>query len=91
MRLIDADALIESMKTYHQHIKIIRNPRATKRNGSEDAVALDMMGMVKLAPTIIVLCKECVYYMPRNQQLKCAFHSTYVDEDAYCSYGERRE
>lgn len=43
-------------------------------------------------PTIdIVLCKECIYYMPKNQQLRCAFHSTYVDEDAFCSYGERSE
>lgn len=37
---------------------------------------------------LVVRCDDCVYYGSRRW---CELHSSVFDDNAFCSYGERRE
>ena len=85
MRLIDADTLMERLKFKRK----ISEPGLFR--GLESAMA-----QVKKAPTVeVVRCKDCKYFVDgdtcfNNQWWNDDFF-TYVKEDDFCSYGERRE
>lgn len=50
-RLVSAPSLVEHVKEYHEHIKRIRNPRATKQNLAQDAIILDCIGIIESEPS----------------------------------------
>ena len=47
---------------------------------------LDELEPADVAP--VVRCDDCVYYGSRRW---CELHSSVFDDNAFCSYGERRE
>ena len=88
MRLIDADALLETSDVFIVH---------TKEYGSIEVISVDAVGD---APTIdavpVVRCRECKYRGTDD----CIFHikGEPADEELllkldndFCSYGERKE
>ena len=98
MRLIDADALIETSDVFIVH---------TKEYGSIEVISVDAVGD---APTIdavpVVRCRECKHHRDKNEQeqqylvediLICTSPDATDDcwnavwPDHFCSYGERKE
>ena len=55
-------------------------------------VAIRIMHDIKAIPAAdvvqVVRCDDCVYYGSRRW---CELHSSVFDDNAFCSYGERRE
>lgn len=82
-RYIDADAIIEFIDLGHY-----RNP--LELCYSEQYV-VDMIESRPTADVVeVVRCRDCEYY----DNLLCGRFNAYgtsVEEDDYCSYGERRE
>ena len=83
MRLIDADALIESIKN-------------TADLGGWIGAAVYHIKQVAIkyiddAPSInIVRCKECKHWWNEYGDSACMLHSDFtVNADDFCSYGER--
>ena len=88
MRLIDADAAIESLTEYG-------NGRAVYI-GVEEAVR--RIEQLPSAQPEIIRCKDCKYYREYGYVNgkpkflpKCTFSSIYVNVDDFCSKAERRE
>ena len=48
--------------------------------------AIDELDPADVVP--VVRCDDCVYYGSRRW---CELHSSVFDDNAFCSYGERRE
>lgn len=80
MRLIDADALIERLEADAEHMDEPVGKMFTYAAISD----------VKHFPTAVevVRCDDCVYYGSRRW---CELHSSVFDDNAFCSYGERRK
>ena len=53
------------------------------------ATALDEIEALPAADVVpVVRCDDCVYYGSRRW---CKLHSSVFDDNAFCSYGERKE
>ena len=51
--------------------------------------AMQVLDELKPADVVqVVRCDDCVYYGSRRW---CELHSSVFDDNAFCSYGERRE
>ena len=61
------------------------------RMGSDD-MKRRLDDWVKTLPSVdvvqVVRCDDCVYYSSRRW---CELHSSVFDDNAFCSYGERKE
>ena len=83
-RLIDANALIEEMKD----CAITRQDLYC--NGYAQT-------FIENAPTVdaveVVRCKDCDYFVGDCDKYNphCRLHAILVDEDDFCSYGERKD
>lgn len=77
MRLIDADALVEAL------------------NESGVPYRADVQGVLDAQPTAdavrVVRCKDCTYYKESYEGAFCSNTGAGMDEDGYCSDGERKE
>ena len=64
--------------------------RAVQDVGILDADDIEtVFGMLSPADVVqVVRCDDCVYYGSRRW---CELHSSVFDDNAFCSYGERRE
>ena len=64
--------------------------RAVQDVGILDADDIEtVFGMLSPADVVqVVRCRDCVYYGSRRW---CELHSSVFDDNAFCSYGERRE
>ena len=64
--------------------------RAVQDVGILDAddieTVFEMLSPVDVVP--VVRCDDCVYYGSRRW---CELHSSVFDDNAFCSYGERKE
>ena len=58
------------------------------RNQVADSIASDLEDIEPADVVQIVRCDDCVYYGSRRW---CELHSSVFDDNAFCSYGERRE
>lgn len=97
MRLIDADALIETIENERTYL-INRG-----LNGMEDAIVHHILPLIDNASTIdaepVVRCKECMYFKKwiidftgdTIELNSCSYNNHGMNEDGYCSRGERRE
>lgn len=65
---------------------IERNLRGEIVERSIDVKAIESLPSADVAP--VVRCDDCVYYGSRRW---CELHSSVFDDNAFCSYGERRE
>lgn len=71
-------AIIEMMDNDVDH--------AQGTDGREVVQILEDMPAADVAP--VVRCDDCVYYGSRRW---CELHSSVFDDNAFCSYGERKE
>ena len=86
MRLIDADEAYKVLTDYYHHKTEIQHDalkEAIERVPTVDAVE-------------VVRCKDCKWCEERqgrtgNVYNLCVYLNTWVDEDHFCSCGERRE
>ena len=64
--------------------------RAVQDVGILDADDIEtVFGMLSSADVVpVVRCDDCVYYGSRRW---CELHSSVFDDNAFCSYGERKE
>lgn len=64
--------------------------RAVQDVGILDADDIEtVFGMLSSADVVpVVRCDDCVYYGSRRW---CELHSSVFDDNAFCSYGERRK
>ena len=87
MRTIDADELLETSDVFIVH---------TKEYGSIEVISVDAVGD---APTVdavpVVRCRECKYRFKNNGHDKSGCPiidaNIWMDDDDFCSYGERKE
>jgi hypothetical protein len=98
VRLIDADAFIEDIKTEILNL-YLDGMKGTPRPRSELYDIIDRIGEQPTVDAVEVCrCKDCKHYKPRNQSARwdcktpCCMRSTALKfpEDGFCSYGERR-
>lgn len=94
-RYIDADAIIEFIDIGHY-----RNP--LELCYSEQYV-VDMIESRPTADVVeVVRCKDCYWFIvnetkadgttdKRYKPTWCTYHNGYMNDDDFCSYGERRE
>lgn len=89
-KLISADALREEMNEYILPLttnNLMGAADVFHRTAHllEEAPALDAVEVVR--------CKDCKSYLPANHNFAkhCQLTGTEMDEDGFCSYGERRE
>ena len=80
MRLIDGDELIEHV--WRDRV----DSRERIANLVESMPTIKAVPATGIAP--MVRCDDCVYYGSRRW---CELHSSVFDDNAFCSYGERRE
>ena len=86
MRLVDADETYKVLTNYYHHKTEIQHKalkEAIERVPTVDAVE-------------VVRCKDCKWCEERqgrtgNVYNLCVYLNTWVDEDHFCSCGERRE
>ena len=96
MRLIDANALqLEPDPVGNIMNGVLFMGRSTGK--TLQAVKYCLKAMIDKAPTIdaveVVRCKDCKHYsseMCWNYQWWNDDHTTWVNDDDFCSYGERR-
>ena len=56
---------------------------------AEPCVTVEYIESLEPADVVpVVRCDDCVYYGSRRW---CELHSSVFDDNAFCSYGERRE
>lgn len=72
------DALVALMDNDLDHIQA--------PNGKEAVQILSDIPAADVVP--VVRCDDCVYYGSRRW---CELHSSVFDDNAFCSYGERKE
>lgn len=88
MRLIDADALVESIKEELWHWDTVDGINAI-------TVLKQTISDINNMPTIpqpeIIHCKDCKKYIDYRCRDEHANLSDWRHEDDYCSYAERRE
>jgi len=70
-----------------------RQKTGTFANGiclvAEPCVTVEHIESLEPADVVqVVRCDDCVYYGSRRW---CELHSSVFDDNAFCSYGERRE
>lgn len=87
MRLIDADALIET-------IAIVAKKFA--KSDAQKALMGRVMYILDHKPECVVRCKECkfyeeVEYYPDGTKKICRLLKRQFHPDDFCSYGERKE
>ena len=79
--LISRQAAIDALdKEYRYGADIDRCGLSTALDEIEDIPAADVVPVVR--------CDDCVYYGSRRW---CELHSSVFDDNAFCSYGERKE
>lgn len=94
MRLIDADALINDLEHDIAIDEDILNYVGTEgiqreTTQADKDIKQNCIDLLLHAPTIeIVRCKDCRWYKDFDG---CFFSTAEVEEDGFCSYGERRE
>lgn len=100
MRLIDADELKEHLFVGADYDKTIDDGIA---NTEEEVFAFQcgwndaLKSVAQFAPSVdaveVVRCKECKYSRPKKTGIKlhCAWWYRSVEDEDYCSRGERRE
>ena len=84
MRLIDADALLERMK------KAMESGR--NLNGTFD-LHIEHAPTVSAEAVEVVRCKDCKDYdggEVEHEYERCRYFWSAVEEDDFCSYGEKR-
>ena len=99
MRLIDADALIEDLKTqFRETRKLLKDPENTElqrymmrvRMGRLVSTVVD----INTAPTVdavqVIRCKECKWY-EFDIKMHCGLPHGVRSKDDYCSDAERKE
>ena len=72
---------------------VLNLPQSVERNLCGEIVerSIDVKDIEALEPADVVQvirCDDCVYYGSRRW---CELHSSVFDDNAFCSYGERRE
>lgn len=83
MRLIDADALIDTMA-------IIAKKFA--RSDAQKALMGRVMYIIEHKAENVVRCKDCIYWQHEEDvDFVCNRHHGYRTSMDYCSYGERKE
>lgn len=76
MRVIDADALKEKLKSTYRYFYI--------KTGIDEAPTVDAVPVVR--------CKDCVYYNPNGFQICKHRNGLFEPaDDDFCSYGKREK
>ena len=55
---------------------------------AKGGICITLANLKKSDVVPVVRCDDCVYYGSRRW---CELHSSVFDDNAFCSYGERRE
>ena len=55
---------------------------------AKGGICVSLANLEKADVASVVRCDDCVYYGSRRW---CELHSSVFDDNAFCSYGERRE
>ena len=81
------------MSEYIRKEDVLNLPQSIERNLCGEIVerSIDVKDIESLEPADVVQvvrCDDCVYYGSRRW---CELHSSVFDDNAFCSYGERRE
>lgn len=76
--LIRREDAIEAVADYFDKLKVARRYAKSVLNHVPSVDAVE-----------VVRCRDCEYYIPSNRRIRCGFLSGYVEDDDYCSYGER--
>ena len=81
------------MSEYIRKEDVLNLPQSIERNLCGEIVerSIDVKDIESLEPADVaqvVRCDDCVYYGSRRW---CELHSSVFDDNAFCSYGERRE
>ena len=81
------------MAEYVSKTDVLNLPQSIERNLCGEIVerSVDVKDIESLEPADVVQvirCDDCVYYGSRRW---CELHSSVFDDNAFCSYGERRE
>ena len=81
------------MDEYIRKADVMNLPQSIERNLRGEIVerSIDVKDIEALKPADVapvVRCDDCVYYGSRRW---CELHSSVFDDNAFCSYGERRE
>lgn len=90
MRLIDADALKEFIESAYRPL--------CDDYHMKDYVLNQILTDIKNAPTVdaveVIRCKDCKYFNGSASVEKggiCNKHLSYVDDEGFCSWGEKNE
>lgn len=90
MRLIDADALVKQIESPYTEYSIMIHLRRAIKDFIDSAPTIDAIEVVR--------CKDCIWFNKGENEVdswtSCtAFAGVYlhVDDDHFCSHGERRE
>lgn len=93
MRLIDGDVLIEKFNEKADMAECLIDERTAERFATFCALADAVEESHTVDAVPVVRCKECKYSYEDLDGLCCTYGvcvDSYVPEDFYCSYGERR-
>jgi len=77
------DVIEKEMKNYASDIWYKSAIHSALNDVNEGIKSLEPADVVQ-----VVRCDDCVYYGSRRW---CELHSSVFDDNAFCSYGERRE
>lgn len=99
-KLISTGVVLGKIEKEIREIPFIADPYAAIRTdydiGYNNALAM-AKAIVMNAPAVdaveVVRCGDCRSYLPENHNFAkhCQLTGTEMDEDGFCSYGERRE
>ncbi len=100
MRLIDADALIEDLRTqFRETRKVLKNAECTEMQREMMYIRMGRLVStvvsIKTAPTVdavpVIRCKDCIY---KSEYGYCTFYINFhhlTEDTDYCSDAERRK
>lgn len=81
MRLIDAEKAYEVLTDYYHH-----------RTEIQHEALKEAIGRVPTVDAVeVVRCKDCIHYWNRNGVCDAHIDLIDVDDDCYCSWGERKD